>query len=194
MKKHKIIIIPGLSDYTSFIRFITYRFNSPEFDVEVLSFGWSKSDILFENRIEELSEYINSLNDKFEKISLIGVSAGGSAVLNLFSKNNNIHRIVNVCGRLKPGIKVSPSLEKAAKNSISFKESVIQAEINLNNLSSEKKSKIMTISPYLDGTVPTSTMSVDSGYNLKIMSMGHMVSIFIGLVFYRRSIIKFLSN
>ncbi len=104
-------------------------------------------------KVSPHNKKIDELSDKEYEISLFGQSAGGTAVLNAYIERKN--KIVNICGRLRKGKNVFPSLETAAKGNPAFVESVLLFENqNEKKLTTEDRKKILTIKPLWDGVVP----------------------------------------
>lgn len=69
----------------------------------VFALNW-RNDEDFAPKLTRLLELIDQLAASGNKVSLIGTSAGGSAVLNAFTKRKDVvQRVVNVCGRLRIG-------------------------------------------------------------------------------------------
>jgi pimeloyl-ACP methyl ester carboxylesterase len=185
-KPHHIIFVPGLGDSTWF-----YDWTTRNWPCKVYFFkaSWYNNDS-FEQKLALLLKEIDSHK---EKVSLIGASAGASLVLNAYSKRKNkIHRVVNVCGRIRKGRNVFPSLTLAAIRSKSFKDSVFACEKNLLNISAKDKKKILTIRALFDEIVPSSTTPIQGATNLKILSAGHTISIYLALSLYRNKIVSFL--
>jgi len=126
----------------------------------------------------------------------VGTSAGGSMVINACMKRKiKIHRVINVCGRVKEGDNVFPSLEIAARDFTAFIESVRQCEENLQHISSKDKTKIMTVSPWpFDGIVPMSCIPIVGAVNITLPVPFHMLGIGAALSFFRKPLIAFIKN
>lgn len=85
MKKNTLIIISGLGDNTTFLRLFTSHWrNDSNVKIHYEKFDWKDPSISFEKRLQELNEIINYHYSKKQRVSLLGTSAGGSAVINLF--------------------------------------------------------------------------------------------------------------
>lgn len=192
--KHAVIIIPGLSDGLSKLQWVTrnwkVKYNLEPFAYCVPWMGESES---FEIKLKRLINTIDELHNKGYKISLLGTSAGGSCVINAYcARRNKISTVINVCGRLKEGNNVFPSLEVAARKSPSFKQSVLLCEKNFTSLTSQNKAKILTIRSLFDEVVPVSLISIEGATNIRILSVEHGISIALAMTLYSKKIIDFL--
>ena len=86
--------------------------------------------------------------------------------------------MVNVCGRLRIGNSRFRSLEKMAKTSIAFKQSVQDFEKREKELTKEDKLKILTIRPFFgDELVPADTVEIKGATNKVVYVPSHMIGI-----------------
>lgn len=130
--KKAILYVPGLHDdafinshLTDLLPLIWRKYG---FEVFIIRPRWREGKSFFP-KLEYIATKIDELSNKGYELYLFGQSAGGSAVLNAFAiKKNKIKKVVNICGRLKKGIDVSPTLKKAAKGNPAFEESVLLFE------------------------------------------------------------------
>ncbi len=128
-------------------------------------------------------------------VSLLGTSAGGSAVVNVFAmRKEKIHRVINVCGRLRKGKNVLPSLEQVSRKSKSFYDSVIRCEENLKMFTSEDCKEILTFRPLFDELVPSSTVPVLGATNVLLPTIEHVLSIALAMTLYSSRIRRFLTS
>ena len=129
---HHVIVVPGLGDARVFTRSIMnavlFRLRiSSDFSVTIHFPHWMDGED-FEQKLYRLLKVVEE-KSKTGKVSLIGTSAGGSAVFNaLCADPQNIYKAVNVCGRLKRGSSKLLTLEKKAAGSPAFKQAVLQFE------------------------------------------------------------------
>lgn len=189
---YKIIVVPGLGDGGRFFRFMVKNWWRM-FPNEIHAFGWRDKDAGLINKQNSLLQKIDALAKDGRKVYLVGISAGGSAVLNAFmARRMVVSGVVNVCGRVKEGIGVRPTLKKAARTSEIFAQSVKNCESGLSSLANSDLKKILTIRPIYDEIVPTSTVDIEGATNRIIPSFFHGISIRCSMVFWRSKIINFL--
>lgn len=154
---------------------------------------WRDQQQKFRSALNSLITQIDSLHAGGGIISLVGTSAGGSAVLNAFARRSEkIHRAVNICGRLRAGEHVYPTLDAASRSSASFRESVELFERTEPRLSKKEREKILTIRALYDETVPVSTIPVDGATNIQITLVEHNLTIAAAMTVYSKRIANFL--
>lgn len=193
MRPHNLIVVPGLSGDSFLFSGIVNSWKKFGFIPHVHDVGWKDGENSFIPKLQRLIKHIDDLSKDGNLVSLVGTSAGGSAIINAFcERKDKVYKVINICGRLRAGEKVSPSLEVAAKSSKSFYESVKLCEERQKTLKSEDRKKILTIRPIYDEIVPTSTTTLEGAKNIKIFSVEHSLSIGAAMTTYFNSIIKFL--
>lgn len=192
-KKHYLVIIPGLGDNDKKFNFVVRNWEKEYKIIPHIHLMPWKDKRSFTPKLKRLLLLIDNLYKNGNEVSLLGTSAGGSAVINAFCKRKNkISKVINVCGRLREGKNVFPTLRQAAMTSPSFEESVLLCEANLEKLSKKDKSKIMTIKPLFDEVVPGSTVAISGANNAVIFSVEHIVSIVLAVTLYSKKIMEFL--
>src|SRR3989339_119063 len=176
---HYVIIIPGLSNDTTKVKIATSFWRKYNLQPLIYPFNWHKKNTDFTESLSKLLNLISKLSQNQNKVSLVGCSAGGSTVLNAFYKNNNVYKIVNVCGRLRKGMqKGFRSYGTRTKSSKLFAESVELCEKRIDNLSEIDKKRIMTIRPLLgDELVPGNTATIIGAQNITLPTGEHLLTI-----------------
>ena len=109
-------------------------------------------------------------------------------------EKNHIHRVVNICGRLRRGYNVFPTLEYAAHDSPSFYQSVTIFEEIEPRLTEHERKKILTIRAFVDEIVPGSTTTIKGATNNRVISVEHMLSIAAAMTIYVQPMIDFLKQ
>jgi hypothetical protein len=125
------------------------------------------------------------------------LSAGGSAVLNAFiERKNKIHRVVNVCGRLRVGTqKGFRSFEARTSSSPAFAQSIKLCESREDSLTGPDRLRIMTVrAMFGDELVPSDSAILRGAYNTRIPTPEHMFSISMALTLFSKPIILFLTG
>lgn len=190
---HKVIIIPGLGDDLTKLRWVTRHWIKYGLEPILYNIQWRSGEKHFKHKLDKLIKTIDDLNSRGDKISLLGTSAGGSAVVNVFcSRKNKIHKVINVCGRLRKGDGVYPTLDFTSRSSLAFKESVLLCEKNQKSISDVDSKRILTIRPLFDETVPISTTTLYGARNDQIFSIGHVFSIALSMTLLSKRLINFL--
>lgn len=190
-----LFIIPGIGYTVDWIKFLTRNWER-KYGIEphVVDFNWMADSEKFPGRFERMGKYLDEDMKDGREISLLGISAGGSAVINLFyPRRNKIKKVVTICGRVR-----DPNVRKMWNHKPEvlgvYEESVKLCEKNLDKLSDEYKEKIMTVRPYFDEVVPLRTMTIEGARNERVNSAQHMVSIALSMSLYSKIIVDFLKN
>lgn len=190
-----LIIIPGLGDDARYTKFLTRGWEKKYgIKITVMTFGWNGESDEFQERLDAIDKKIKEFLQENKNVSLLGISAGGGAVINLYSKNKDkIEKVICVCGRLS-----DPNIGKMwnhrKKDLGIFIESVRLAEENTGKLDKKELEKFLTIRPVYDDVVPVRTMTLDGAKNKKVKAVQHMISIFLIMTFYSRISAKFINS
>ncbi|MBI5620579.1 hypothetical protein HY949_02270 [Candidatus Gottesmanbacteria bacterium] len=193
--KNKVIIIPGLGDETRVLGYITRQWKRYGLDLVVYSVGWHDGKESFPLKLSRFVQMIDELVKNGNKVSLVGTSAGGSAVVNAFiERKSKIHRVINICGRLKVGPTTGyRSFDKKTSSSPAFAESVRLCEKGIKLLTATDRKKIMTVhAKFGDELVPPETTMINGAHNTYIPTMEHVVSISAALTIFSKSLTFFL--
>jgi len=189
--KHYVVILPTLMDDAPAIRLFTRFWPLFGLTPVVLKFGWKdlKDELGFTLNINKIINEIDSFSEK-GTVSLIGCSAGGSAVINVFSqRTETVNKVINVCGALKSDGVLSKFDTPAYIDSLKFCEKAVL------EMSIENKKRIMTIRPrFGDEFIKKELVSIENAKNTTIPTIEHMFSIFMTLTFFSGSIFNFLKE
>lgn len=190
-----LIIIPGLGDDVRYTKFLTRNWEK-KYNIRphVVAFGWSGDAQKFQERYEKVEKYMDEFLENNKNVSILGISAGGSAVINLFyPRRDKIKKLVTVCGRVR-----DPNVRKMWNHKPEvlgvYQESVKLCEKNLDKLTLDDKKRILTISPFYDEVVPLRTMTIEGANNEKVFAAQHMVSIALSMSLYSKTIVDFLKK
>lgn len=196
IREHDVVIIPGLGDEAGRVSFLTRNWHREGLKPHVHKFGW-KEDTTFEDNLGVILSVVDSLLKRGKTVSLIGLSAGGSAVLNLFAeRKDKIHRAINVCGRLTVGTqKGFRSFEARTASSPIFADSVKRFQTVERQLSDSDRQRIMTIRALFgDELVPSDTATVDGAVNIVVPTTEHLLSIAAALSIFSKPLIDFIKQ
>jgi len=197
---HHVIVIPGLGDSRKELNFICSHWNwsNHGLQIHIYPIGWHDiQEQDFQVKLLRLLRYISKSGIKGERVSLIGVSAGGSAALNAFYRmKNDIHRVINVCGRLRVGSSRGfRSFSSRTRSSSSFAQSVRMLEKHEGLFTKNDREKIMTIhAAFGDELVPKETVLVTGAKNISVPMIEHGLSIFTALTIFSMPIIEFIKE
>lgn len=194
-REHYVIVIPGLGDGVKRVKFATNHWRKHGLEPEVQQMDW-KDGVNFKPKLDRLLELVDELAKK-GRVSMVGISAGGSAALNTFmERKNKVHKVVNICGRLREGTYNGiHSFELRTKVSPAFAQSVTLLDSRLGKLTSGEKARIMTIRAGLgDQLVPAETAIIEGASNIAIPTLEHVFSIAMALTIFSKPLIRFLTE
>lgn len=192
-ERHQILILPGLSGNTKMVERATKHWKKDGVDVMVHDVKWKDESTDLETKLGEISQKVEELTKK-GPVSLIGLSAGGSATFNTFLKNADfINKAISICGRLREGKHKYRSLEKKSAKSKAFKESVILFEKQESNIPEELKKRMLTTSArFGDQLVPADTSYIKNVQHIKVPMGEHSATIGITLTVFKDKLINFI--
>ena len=159
------------------------------------SVSWRNDHQDFQIKLTRLLGVIDSIDTRHNKVSLVGCSAGGSAVLNAFYERKDvINKVINVCGRLRTGnLTGFRSFKSKTASSSAFAQSIKLFETRESLLSQEDKGKVMTVRALFgDELVPADTTNLDGAYNITVPTGEHLFSIAMAMTVFSKNLIKFL--
>ncbi|MFZ2026514.1 MAG: hypothetical protein WAV30_04480 [Microgenomates group bacterium] len=193
---HTAIIIPGLGDGVEIMELATRHWQNKGLVPLVYSVGWRDDERSFTPKLTRLLELIDELHERGKTISLVGTSAGGSAAINAFiERRDSIHRVINVCGRLRIGPTTGVwSFGAKTKTSPSFADSVMMCETHQKSLTDKDLQRVMTIRPIFDETVPKETVGLAGANNIVFPSGEHVLSISLIMTLFSHKITSFLKE
>jgi len=192
--KQCVIIIPPLGIDPKMGEKMTQNWLE-KYSIKPIDWGifWQESDDDYETRLKLLISEIDKLKKQNFEVSLIGLSAGGSVVINAFiQRKKQIKKVINICGRLRAGKVKFPESKKINDNNFLFKESVKKCEENTKLLTINDKNKILTIRPLWEEFSPTKFAMIDGANNIKVFSIEHVLTILLSMTIYKSKIFNFL--
>jgi pimeloyl-ACP methyl ester carboxylesterase len=194
--KHFVIIVPGLGDDATKLKFATLHWRHFGLEPIIHSVGWKDDKQDFQIKITRLLGVIDSLDPKRNKVSLIGCSAGGSAVLNAFYERRDVlNKVINVCGRLRTGSLTGfRSFKSKTASSPAFAQSIKLFETREPLLSQQDREKVMTVRELFgDELVPADTTTLEGAYNTTVPTGEHIFSIAMAMTIFSNRLINFLA-
>jgi len=192
---HHVIIIPGLGDNAKLTQLAVDHWRTKGFNPIVHAVRWHDAEKDFYQKLKRITNLIDSLYSSENRISLVGCSAGGSAVINAYSiRKDKIHKVVNVCGRIHIGkLNGFRGYNNKTSSSPPFAQSVKLSEQNLSTFTQNDLAKIMTVSAMFgDQLVPRNTSYLEGAYNYIIPTGEHVFSITMALTIFSEKILNFI--
>lgn len=189
MKQQYLIIVPGIPAWTPICKLLTHHWKLFGFTVYVVDIHWITQPNDFQSKLQKLVKLVDAYLQQGE-VSLLGISAGGSAVLNTFyERRNKIHKVITICGRCR---KDKGRLSSGMKRSNAFKQSIELFEQVEKKLSNDDKKKLLTVNGYYD--IPK-TMTIIPNTRYLTLPVGfHAPIIVLALTFFSIPLVKFLQE
>lgn len=190
--KHHVIFVPGLDDGKKGYDFFINRWKKYGVVPHVYRMRWMNEKDSFDNKLNKFLDFISKLQRENNRVSLVGNSAGASAVLNAYIRNPKIHAVVNSSGRLRAGENVHPSLDWAARKSAAFKESVLLFEKKEPKMTKKQRENILVLLPIWDEIVPLSTIKLKGAKTQRIIGIEHGLNGILAISVYSQKIMDFI--
>ncbi|RYX79280.1 hypothetical protein EON76_00990 [bacterium] len=183
--KDYIIYIPGLGDhYDSSRRRALSLWRLFNVKTELVPMQWYDGMSLLAKR-KAVQDAIDGAVAKGYRVSVIGESAGATLALSLFSTDNRLNRLVTLCGVIDPEAAVSP---KIYQRSPAFQSSMQHlADVNVSRLDTQN---ITVITSVYDPVVSQKTNVIKNNEPLRILSIGHFITIALCLTIYSLVVIR----
>lgn len=188
--KQAILYVPGLGDWRSRgQRIVIWLWRIYGVRSEVVRMQWRVSEP-FAVKQQRLLDRVDRLHEQGYRVSLVGVSAGASAVVNTFAvRQTAVHRVVCLCGKLRHPETISST---TYQQNPGFAESLQALPSSLEAIPTVARKRILSIHPIADNSVPPEDTIIPSAETMSIPSSGHVLSIALGITIFSPLIISFI--
>lgn len=190
--KHVVIYVPGLGDNSVRARkLLVASWWLYGVRPVVHQMNWSDTQP-FAQKFSALLTHIDHLATAGHRVSLVGESAGASAVINAFAaRPETIHRVACICGKLGSPSNIHPSIYR---HNPAFAESMQQLPASIADLGKEQLERIRSVHPLYDVTVPVHDTAIPGAESKTIPSFGHAASIALGDTLFGYMLVGFLKR
>lgn len=197
--QHIAIIVLGLGEMKSLYAF-TVRDWKKKYNIipQLYVFGWNEEKDNFDTQLPKLISFMRSYQQKNTIVSLIGISAGGSAALHAYlalkDQGNPINgKFISVCGRFNLDSHFWYPLSYGAYSNPAFHTSVTLIKEKIHKLPLEEKKKFSCFSAKFDEVVPKTASSITGAKNYTILNIFHFTTILF-FMFYGKTIKRVLEG
>ncbi len=188
-KKHIILYVPGLGDHRLVMRqrgLNTWKY--AHVSTELVPKKWRVSET-WDSKMARLIAKIDDYHSRGYAVSLVGESAGATAVLAaLEARTNSITAVVLLCGKSQYPARVASRLYQ---NNPALREAMIRSHKVVDALTNKQKQKILNLHPVFDPIVPVWETKIPGVKNAKMPIAGHFLGIAFGLTFWSFRIVRF---
>lgn len=152
-----------------------------------LEMPW-KGDEAYEPKLAKLLALIDEYVEQGHRVSLVGASAGASAVINAYVlRKNSIQSVALICGKINFPHNVEQSLYD---NNPAFKTSMYHLQKSLRQLTHIDKSKITSYFSKIDRTVPYPDTVIPGVKAVPILPLRHPQAIIYSISLRSSRIVK----
>lgn len=185
MRKHYVVIVLGLGETKSVYFWLTRKWKKEYRLIPIIHvIGWKERKKDFEARLSILVEKIKQLlREEDASVSLIGISAGTSAIINAYSILRDEERlliksVILLCGRFNFTSHWWYPMRYGVKPYPAFEQSVALAEKNLEQFSQKEIKKIFVFNLIFDEVTPSSASSIKGATTIVFPLITHLVGIY----------------
>lgn len=191
-QKHHILVIPGIGDRGWFFSYAMPKWQQKEIVTTIHVMPWSVYEP-YTVKKQRLLQKIDYLYEEYGPISLIGISASGSAGLHAFvERMDKVHRFVAISAWLSERKHVFPPLRLLTYNYPEFKEAIFSAQEVTKSLSTKAKERILSIKGRWDGIIPLETSIIDGVKTITVPTFTHAFNTIYALTLGREKIQEFI--
>lgn len=191
--KHHIIYVPGLGDARPLLQDKGIQlWRKHGVSVSYLALGWARQDDGFDNKLARLRDEVGHYQRKGFTVSLVGVSAGASAVLNYYQNDRSINKVILACGVAHNNGHVSQLL---LRRNPDFDSSLRRVDESVAKLQSYGLAKNI-LSIYSDGDryVKSEDSMIEGAHHKEITAWSHPSVIALTILVHGRTITEFVRS
>lgn len=174
-QRHYVIYVPGIKDdlfYVQTLLLQAWRLRGVR--PVMFTMPWFGNGA-FEPKLSRLVSKIDTYHKQGHKVSLVGTSAGASAVLNAYAlRKDDILRVVYICGKINQPNTVS---DRTYARNLAFKTSLLQLQNVLSKLDDKDKRKLSSFYSPADITVPHVDTVIEGVAEQRLPALTHMWAI-----------------
>lgn len=183
MSRPILVIIPGIGDDTKVYYSFAKRWQRLGFDAHVISFRWTDAVVPFTAAMNTFQRQLDRFGDR--PLLLIGVSAGGTAALNIMAERSNVHKVITICSPLQAMSNLQNPLLAASIN---------QLVASWPNFTMAQQQRVLSVYALYDQVVAVRLSQLPGAGQRRIFSFIHAPTIYIAMIFYARSLSAFFKK
>lgn len=135
--------------------------------VELVPMTWQSGT--FEQKLARIDQAIDRAKGK--RVVLLGESAGGSMVIHMLARRDDIYRAMTLCGKNTHPEGVD---ERYYRNNPAFRASMDHLNESLALLTDEQKKQFVSIHPVYDPVVPVREALLKGCREIEVWLVGHL--------------------
>ncbi len=191
MSKHHVIYVPGIMDNAMGHGFLIKTWWLYGLSGHCHAMPWAGQEN-YEPKLERLLNQIDKYTAKGHKVSLLGFSAGASAVINAYvERSDKINSVILVCPKINGPETVS---DRTYADNPAFKTSMYTLQTSLKKFTVTDKAKIRTYYSPTDTVVPYAAVPIAGVEEVKLPKLRHGQAIVYCLTLGASNIARFLKS
>lgn len=189
-KSVTVLYLPGLGGNYDPMRQRIVRFWPKKYNARVLLLDWTDKSESFEQKKARIHDEVSRAE---EKVILIGESAGAAMGIIIAHENPEVG-FIGFCGKIGGEKSTGDFYFKTVP---AFREMLPIADDIRDSLTSEEKSRMVTVRAYKDIFLSRRDNTLPGVRDIVLPSLGHITTIFLGITILRYGLfraIKHLAN
>ncbi len=190
--KHAVIYVPGLGDHKLGGRgrlLKTWRFKGVH--IELCPMHWTVHEP-WEEKLSWLIERIDQRHAEGKTVSIIGESAGASAVINaVWLRSDKLTTAILLCGKSQYPERVAPQLYR---RNPAFREALTDSHAIVPRLTKSQKAKLLNLHPVFDLTVPVWETRITGVRNSTFPFILHATGIIFAMTVWKWWIVRYIKK
>lgn len=189
-RQHQVIYVPGILDdkfriQGTLVRL--WRFHGVRGHCHEIPWAGTEG---WRPKFQRLLDKIDKYHSQGHQVSLIGASAGASAVLNAYAeRTDKISSLIYICAKINAPETVS---QKTYDENPAFKTSLELLQANLLKLKPQDKAKMLSLYSPADGTVPYAATVIPGVKERQLPRLKHGRAILYSLSFGASVLTRFI--
>jgi pimeloyl-ACP methyl ester carboxylesterase len=192
MRQHHIIYVPGILDdiyHAQSLAAATWRIYGVHGHCHPIP--WAGQEI-WEVKFKRLLDEIDRYKAEGHEVSLIGASAGASAILNAYvERAESIKGLIYICAKINAPETVS---KKTYAENPAFKTSLELLQRNLKKLTPKDKARMLSLYSPSDNTVPYPATVIEGVEERRLPALRHGRAIMFALTLGVKGMTDFLKK
>jgi len=187
-----VIYVPGLGDgRISGQRLAVNLWRYQGVEPYIAQMNWADGEA-FAPKLQRILDLIDRLHEEGKTVSLVGASAGGSAVMHAYAERpDRVQGVVLLCGKIRNRNNVS---HQTYSHNIAFQQSMDYIKQDLARLSSAERQRVLSLRAFMDESVPAPDTQLEGIKSGHILAIGHAFGIAVGLTLASPRVLSFLKR
>lgn len=190
--QHVVLYVPGLGDRNlsgrqSLLRFWSYRSVS----IEICPMNWTV-DEAWQTKLSRLIDWISHYHDEGRQVSIVGESAGATAVIQALQlQPDKLKAVILLCGKSQYPNRVA---QYRYKQNPALYDALVGSDAAVHKLTEMHKQKILNLHPLFDPVVPVPETKISGVKNSTMPMIGHATSIVFANTLWSWRIVRFIKK